>query len=122
MIRSRPGFATVHIDDEAPHKALPARMKSDMEPAIARHTRAKPAEPGSPLVQHADVAQTHFQDMMQARADAAYAKLQREQAAKTSTELLPTSEPSTPPITTNPQADESKPYRPFSVDSTDTIP
>lgn len=109
MIRSRPGFSTVHIDDAAPQAAMPARVTADTTPAIARHSRAKVSAPNSPLVQTAQPDYAKYEKLMQAKADAAFAKMQEEAAAKTSTELLPASEPSTPPITL-PQSQHADDY------------
>jgi len=120
MKRSRPGFATVTIDDSKQvAEATPAApLAPDMRPAIARHTTAQPSSPKSPLTQTRPPDYKRYEGLMQAKADAAFARMQAEVAAKKSTELLPTSEPSAPPITTNPQPDESKPYRPFALDET----
>lgn len=98
MIRSRPGFQAVVIDDNTPHK--PAPMQADTLPAIAKYSSAHTSR--SPL-DKLNPGQINAA-LMQAKADAAFAKMQKE--AKPSTEVLVNPAPSATPITTDPYGDD----------------
>lgn len=83
MIRSRPGYQTQTIDDsKIVAGAESAKLNRDMLPAIARRTTAQPSKSNSPLTQTAHIIDPVIQqasvspDLMQAKADAAWARMQ----------------------------------------------
>ena len=96
MIRSRPGFSPVVSSDARPAK--PARVTSDMQPAIMKHTSAGQSPVKSPLLNAAPVPLPVEQ--MQAQAEAAFKRM-REDAARKS-EILVNPNPTPPPIITSP--------------------
>ena len=99
MIRSRPGFQTVVIDDSNPqHKIAP--VQPDTLPAIAKYSSAHTSR--SPL-DKLNPAQLNAA-LMQAKADAAFAKMKAE--AKGTTEVLVNPTPSATPITTDPYGED----------------
>ena len=101
MIRSRPGFHPVEIDDSPRAKApAPAKVQADMEPAFHRHSRAQPPKPDSPLVHSPQGATAPVLPDLQARAEYAMQKL-REKAAS-QPEIIENPTPSATPIITSP--------------------
>lgn len=100
MIRSRPGFSTVVTKDEpSARPAPPAKVTRDMQPAIAKHSTARPAPPPSTLKELPVPA-----EQLQAQAEAIFKRMQEEQRAH-GPEILVNPAPSPPPIITSPHQD-----------------
>lgn len=109
MIRSRPGFQTQIIDDSKEvATADSAKLRSDMLPAIARRTTAMPAKSNSPLTQAnqtQDVQPVLDAAQMQARAEAAWAKMKAKlPQGKMDPQIIENPMPSPAVVVTDPYA------------------
>jgi hypothetical protein len=108
MIYSRPGFSTVVSDDK--RKAKPAKINSDMQPAIARHSTAKVAPSKSPFVKSLNPAASEppvavDPAVLQAKADAAWERMRAEAEAASKTQVIVNPNPSATPVLTSPYPD-----------------
>lgn len=100
MIHSRPGF-TPRVTRNDRHDPPPSRVRSDMQPALAKRTSAASAIPNSPLKRSPDEGQLPI-ERMQAQAEAAFKRMQAQQAASPKTEIIGNPAPSPTPVITSP--------------------
>lgn len=101
MIHSRPGF-TPRTPEPESAAFVPAKVRSDMEPAFVRHTRAEAQRSNSPLLHTAAPEADKYRDLMQAKAEEAHKKLLAETAARKGPDVIPNPTPSATPITITP--------------------
>ena len=102
QVHSRPGFQP-RVTHEGRKAPPPAKVTSDMRPALANHSTPTLAPSNSPLTQQ-PAAAGPSPDMMQARAEAALARMQEEKR-KAGPEVLVNPNPSVTPILTTPHKD-----------------
>ena len=100
MVHSRPGFQT-RVTHEGKRPPPPAKVTSDMQPAIAKRTSASSAVPNSPLKRAQEVG-TLPVERMQAEAEAAFKRMKTQQAASPKTEIIGNPAPSPTPVLTTP--------------------
>ena len=99
QVHSRPGFQP-RVTHEGRKAPPPAKVTSDMRPALANRSTPTLAPSNSPLTQQ-PAAAGPSPDMMQARAEAALARMQEEKR-KAGPEVLVNPNPSATPILTTP--------------------
>ncbi len=102
QVHSRPGFQP-RVTHEGRKTPPPAKVTSDMRPALANRSTPTLAPSNSPLTQQPTAAGPS-PDMMQARAEAAFARMQEEKR-KAGPEVLVNPNPSATPILTTPHKD-----------------
>ncbi len=102
QVHSRPGFQP-RVTHEGRKAPPPAKVTSDMRPALANRSTPTLAPSNSPLTQQ-PAAAGPSPDMMQARAEAALARMQEEKR-KAGPEVLVNPNPSATPILTTPHKD-----------------
>ncbi len=102
QVHSRPGFQP-RVTHEGRKTPPPAKVTSDMRPALANRSTPTLAPSNSPLTQQ-PAAAGPSPDMMQARAEAALARMQEEKR-KAGPEVLVNPNPSATPILTTPHKD-----------------
>ena len=115
QVHSRPGFQP-RVTHEGRKTPPPAKVTSDMRPALANRSTPTLAPSNSPLTQQ-PAAAGPSPDMMQARAEAALARMQdmtraeaalarvQEEKRKAGPEVLVNPNPSATPILTTPHKD-----------------
>ncbi len=103
QVHSRPGF-TPRVTQEG-KKSKPSRLNDDMQPALAKHTTATTTPSQSPFIKATQPSMIDLQpDVMQAKAEAAFARMQEEKR-KLGPEVLLNPNPSATPILTTPHKD-----------------
>lgn len=102
QVHSRPGFQP-RVTHEGRKTPPPAKVTSDMRPALANRSTPTLAPSNSPLTQQ-PAAAGPSPDLMQARAEAALARMQEEKR-KAGPEVLVNPNPSATPILTTPHKD-----------------
>ncbi len=102
QVHSRPGFQP-RVTHEGRKAPPPAKVTSDMRPALANRSTPTLAPSNSPLTQQ-PAAAGPSPDLMQARAEAALARMQEEKR-KAGPEVLVNPNPSATPILTTPHKD-----------------
>ncbi len=102
QVHSRPGFQP-RVTHEGRNAPPPAKVTPDMRPSLANRSAPTLAPSNSPLTQQ-PAAAGPSPDMMQARAEAALARMQEEKR-KAGPEVLVNPNPSATPILTTPHKD-----------------